>query len=437
MAHAPRFALSPHLCLIAILATILTACGFQQTVVTAIEPVVNATSAPAPVTLTVWHTVSPRQAETLQAIVNAWSRQQTRPVFVELQSQSGVESLHQALLASIQTGHTPDLAFVRPADLPLYAEADALVPLKKYWENLDIESQRDYIQPFLTSTQCKVNQTIGLWALPTHRYQTALFANTTELNQRLKLEGTPQTWQAFATTCNAHHALSNSPCLSLFPTGEISTLYFLSHNNPIVNRESPQATLTDTTAINALQRLTTMRDASTAQLALSYDGAVLDFTEGRTLFTMERTDRMEEYAETIEDTFEWTIMPFPGEGTSPHTLATGGNLAVFHTTPDRESLALSLLDYINSPEINARWAEAMEAFPVRYSALERLTLKNADPHFHEAAALLPDAYNLPCLRNWQNVETHLTQLVTDAMNGVAPPETLLNGAAQATNDLMR
>jgi ABC-type glycerol-3-phosphate transport system substrate-binding protein len=437
MAHAPRFAVSPRLCLFALLAILLSACGFQETVVTAIEPVVNSTVAPAPITLRLWHTVSPQQAETLQAIANSWSRQQSQPVVIELESQAGAESLHQALLAGIQTQHTPDLAFVRPADLPFYAEADALVLLKKYWESLDPETQEDYFEPFLTSTQCEVNDSVGLWAMPTHRYQTALFANTTYLNEVLKLEGFPRTWEAFNTTCNAHLAISPSPCLSLFPTGEIATLYFLSHDNPIVDTGTRQATLTDTSAINALTYLSTLRDQQATQLSLSYDGTVLEFAGGRTLFTMERTDRMADYSEMIGNEFEWEVMPFPGEGSAPRTLATGGNLAVFHTTPERETLALSFLEYMNSSEINARWAEAMEAFPVRHSALERLLVKNSDPRFHQAAELLPDSYNLPCVRNWQAVETHLTQLVSDTMNNVAPPDMLLAGAAQATNNLVR
>lgn len=438
MAQSPRVASLPRFCLFAMLAIVFTACSFPQDVTTAIvESQGSIATVPPRLTLSLWHTVSPEQAETLQMIADRWSRDQSIPVQIELRSLSGAESMHQTLLAAIQTQQTPDLAFVRPADLSQYAEADALIPLDAYWDNLDATTQADYFGTFLTADQCTINDHTALLAMPTHRYQTALYVNKTHLNEALNFETAPSTWEAFLSDCDAHLAQTQYACLSVLPTGDMATLYFLSHNNPIVDPATQETALADGSALAALQRLNDLRDRQVMQLTLSHDGTVLDFAEGRTLFSIEQTDQLDEYATAIGDDFEWEVLPLPTEGSTPRTLVTGGNLAIFHTTVERETLALSFLNYLLEPDVNARWAEVMEAFPVRHSALERLTTKNPDPHFQQAATLLPTAHSLPCIRQWQAIETQLTQLVTDTLNDVAPPETLLATAAQTANNLLR
>src|SRR5690606_7973483 len=101
-----------------------TACAFQQTVMTTPQSLPNATTEPAATVITVWHTVTPLQAESLTEIVNRWAIAHEAAIVVELRGMSGAESLHQAMLSAIQTQQTPDLAIVRIPDLPLYVEAD-------------------------------------------------------------------------------------------------------------------------------------------------------------------------------------------------------------------------------------------------------------------------------------------------------------------------
>lgn len=437
MAQSPRIALSPRFCLFAILATLLAACNFQQTVVTAVESQSSTVTEPMAITLSLWHTVSPQQEETLQAIANGWSRQQSLPVTIELTSLSGAESMHQNLLAAIQTQQTPDLAFIRPSDLHLYAEADALLPLDTYWGTLDNRSQSDFFGSFLTANQCESKSQQGLWAMPVHRYQTMLYVNKTQLTEHLNFTTPPTTWEELMESCNAHIAQTRYACLSILPTSDLATLLFVSHDNPVINPTTAESSLTDSSALTALQRLSTLRESQALQVALSYDGAVLDFVEGRTLFAVDNNAQWDEYATSIGDQFEWELIPFPSAGSTPRSLASGGNVALFRTTPEREALALSFLQYLTSTEVNARWAEAMEAFPVRHSALEWLTTKHTDPHYQQAAALLPSAHTLPCLPQWQQIESQITHLVTDTLNGVAPTESLLSSAAQSANNLLK
>lgn len=437
MKQPPRVATMPRFCLFAMLAMLLAACSFEEAIFDSVEVQGSFAVAPPPTTLTLWHTVTPQQADTLQVIADRWARQQTMPVQVSLQSISGAESMHQTLLAAIQTQQQPDLAFVRPSDLPQYAEADALVSLNSYWDSQSAGTQADFMETVLNSTQCPVQEKTALLAMPTHRHQTVLYVNKTRLMEELQIESMPTTWDALLADCEAHSALSRNACLSLLPTGEMATLYFLNHNNPVVDPVSHETALAEGSALAALQRLNDLQTRRLMQMTLSRDGSVLDFTGGRTLFSIEPTDQLDEYAAAIGDRFEWEVLPLPAEGSPPRTLVSGGNLAIFHTTPERESLALSFLTYLTEPDVNARWAEVMEAFPVRHSALEKLTAKSNDPHFQQAAALLPTAHSLPCIRQWHAIEAQLTQLVTDTLNNVAPPETLLATAAQTANNLLR
>ena len=163
------------------LAMLLASCSFEEDILDSVEVQGSFAVAPPPTTLTLWHTVTPQQADTLQVIADRWARQQTVPVQVSLQSISGAESMHQTLLAAIQTQQQPDLAFVRPSDLPQYAEADALLPLTNYWNSQSAGTRADYMETVLDSTHCPVQERTALLALPTHRNQTVLYVNTTRL----------------------------------------------------------------------------------------------------------------------------------------------------------------------------------------------------------------------------------------------------------------
>lgn len=431
MALRPPFAMPGSLLCLLVGTLLLTACTLPIPGLPAPTPEVE-----EPITLTLWHTATPQEAQTLQRIADAWSRQQTRPVSIRLVAQAGEISLHEELLASIQTQTTPDLAFVRPGDLADYGDTDELIPLNRLWQGLDKETQADYIETFFEAARCPSEESKTLLAWPVHQYETALYVNMDAVEE-MGAKKAPETWTDFKEQCTAHTTATEYACMAAFPTADMATLLFWSHNNPIVDVEAQKATLTDSSALAALSELNDLRSANGVQLSAAYDGYVLDFTKGRTLFSIDRTDRLDEYESAIGDDFEWTVVPIPSDGDASHTLIRGGTIAIFRSDAEREALAADFLQYLTRPDVNERWAAAMDAFPVRQSALDHMLSLKPDTHFAEAAALLDNAQSVPCVRNWDAIEASLAQAITNTLNGTSSPETALTASAQLADNVLR
>lgn len=437
MAHPPLRMLSSRLALLLVLVGILTACANTPTLSELVESQSSLGAASSIRVVTIWHTATPDQAQTLQEIADAWSRQQPNAVQVELRAFSGAESLHQELLSGIQTQHNPDLAFVRPHDLPTYADSDEILSLTPYWKSLTVPNQDDYLGAFVQANQCNSEPDALLWALPINRVPTLLYVNQTALTDELGFDALPTTWKALQTQCEAHVEESRTPCLTIVPTGETSTALFLSNANPIINAESQESALYEPSAFTTLERLEALRDERAIRIAPSHDSAVLEFARGRTLFAIDRSDELQRYTDAIESEFEWTVTALPHEADAAGTVAVGDNIALFRSTPEQEQVALSLLTYLAEPDVSTRWAAVRNALPVRQSALDIAAQNAATPQERAATALLYAAHPMPCVTRWLMIESQLTKLVSDTVNQVAPPDALLQNAVLTTNSLLR
>src|SRR5690606_33256251 len=123
---------------------------------------------------------------------------------------------------------TPDLAFVRVSDLPLYVEADATVPLNAFHASLGDDDPERALATVDAAANCETGDESRLWAYPLHRYQTVLLVNRTQLTERLEIADPPSTWDELVSACDAHVSKNRYTCLSTLPTADMATLLFYS-----------------------------------------------------------------------------------------------------------------------------------------------------------------------------------------------------------------
>ncbi|MBA3532922.1 MAG: extracellular solute-binding protein [Ardenticatenales bacterium] len=400
------------------------------------------TNEPAPSTrqLTLWHSLSSEQAEILQGLADEWSAQQSTDVTVRLVRSPDEEALHQKLLAAIQTEMPPTLAFVRPADIASYVDADALLPLDSLMEEgenaLSEEEVADYYSEFFESSRYAASND-ALYAWPVHRYQTLLFLNRTRILE-LGGEVPPPSWEAMVQVCAAHRQQGGDTCMAAFPTGNIAVLWLWSHNGSVLDEKRLEPTFQGEAGQSVMQWLAALRAVGGVHQVPTYDAKVEAFVSGKTLFNFDSTAEIPTYEARINSAFDMAVVPPPSTSGTPVTYATGGNVAIFRGDAESQALAWDFLRFWTSTESNYRWAAALDAYPVRRSALEKLDAEWPEfSRMRQAAEWLPYSRSEPMLALWPQIEKILAEAMINTINGQETPEQALETAARRVQGLLK
>ncbi|MGH2543216.1 MAG: extracellular solute-binding protein, partial [Ardenticatenaceae bacterium] len=321
----------------------------------------------------------------------------------------------------IQTGTPPTLAFVRPPDIAAYADADALLPLDSLVEE---ENEEDYFAQFFDSVRYP-GAGDDMLAWPVHRHQTLLFINRTRV-EALGGNGSPGSLEELVQLCARYREQSGERCFALFPGGPLPMLWIGGNGGELMDENGKRSLFEEEVGQSVLRWLGELRAVDSVYVVPTYDAKVEAFASGKALFTFDSTQAIPTYEERINATFEMAAIPSPTTSGKPVTLTTGGNVAIFRGSPELQTLAGNFLAFWTSTEINYRWADAVGAFPVRRSALDKLKAQwPASSHLRQAAEWLPACRSVPPLKQWTEIEQVLQQAMIDTINGqVTPPAAL-------------
>ncbi len=386
--------------------------------------------------MTLWHALPPEQARVLQGLLAEWASQQEPELAVRLVRSLDEETLHQKLLAAIQTAMMPNLALVRPSDIVSYVEADALLPLDPLAESEGVgqdEGDEDYFSAFFDAARYAG----GLYGWPVHRHETLLFVNrqvVEEMGGTLPI----REWEELVSLCATYRTTHDDTCLNAFPTGDVAVLWLWNHGGQVVDSTGTQPAFQGEAGRSMMRWLAALRAVGGVQIAPTYDAKVDAFADGHTWFTFDSTAAMPLYEERINDAFDMAVLPPPSLSGTPILLATGGNVAVFRSEPAMEALATDALRFWTSAQVNGRWAEAMGAYPVRRTALAQMEAQwPEDSHLSQAADWLPRARSEPLLRQWPAIEQALAEALIATINGQSTPDEALNEAVRRTQGLLQ
>ncbi len=388
--------------------------------------------------LTLWHSLPHEQVEVLQGIADEWASQQAGELRVELVRSPNEEALHQKLLAAVQSDMPPTLAFVRPPDIAAYVEADALLPLDTLAEEelAAGDAQDDYFTSFLDGVRYPQADN-HLFAWPVHRHQTLLFVNRTRV-EALGGAFPLSSGDELVELCAAHRAQGGSTCFAAFPSGTVAVLWVWSHGGKVVDVANEAPAFQGEAGKSVMRWLAALRALEGVHMVPTYDAMVDAFASGDTLFTFDSTQAIPTYEARINSAFDLAVVPPPSTDGEPVTLASGGNIAIFRSTPESQALAWSFLRFLTSTDVNYRWAQALGAYPVRRSALERLDAQwPADSRLRQAAEWLPFCRSEPLVAQWPAIEQLLAQAMINTINGQETPDAALAEAARRTEGLLK
>jgi multiple sugar transport system substrate-binding protein len=109
----------------------------------------------------------------------------------------------------------------------------------------------------------------------------------------------------------------------------------------------------------------------------------------------------------------WTAIPFPASNNDLTVTVYGPSLVILESTPEEQLASWLFIQWLLSPENQARWVQATASYPLSASALEQLD-KSATiaPQWITAVELLKYAHPEPSLSSWDTVRWAVSDAAT-------------------------
>jgi len=129
-------------------------------------------------------------------------------------------------------------------------------------------------------------------------------------------------------------------------------------------------------AVEAMSFLQDLFNSGCATIVVERYGDQTDFGTGKLLFTVGSSSGLPFYQTAVDEGgggFEWDVAAIPHTTPDPVQNIYGASLGIPKTTPEGELAAWLFIKYFTTPEVQAKWAEASNYFPVRESVAENLS----------------------------------------------------------------
>jgi multiple sugar transport system substrate-binding protein len=114
----------------------------------------------------------------------------------------------------------------------------------------------------------------------------------------------------------------------------------------------------------------------------------------------------------------------------PLAIGRGRALAIVARDPDRQAMAMRLIEWLMSPTSNATWNQATAHLPTRYAAFDLLA-DNSDSYWAFVQHQLELAVPPPTFTGYDQVGRVLQQAVVEVLTGEATPEAAAAAAVAA------
>jgi multiple sugar transport system substrate-binding protein len=120
----------------------------------------------------------------------------------------------------------------------------------------------------------------------------------------------------------------------------------------------------------------------------------------------------------------------PTRDGTPLAIGRGRALAIVARDPDRQAMAMRLIEWLMSPNSNATWNQATAHLPTRYAAFNLMAV-NSDPYWPFLQHQLEIAVPPPTFTGYDQVGRVLQQAVVEVLTGEATPEAAAAAAVAA------
>lgn len=402
---------------------------------------------PSGQTVVFWYQHSREREEALQEIIQEFNETNEYGITVEGIYQGGYGDIFTQMLTVLGTPDAPNLVVAYQNQAATYQLADGLADMNPMVDSemwgLSEEEKADFFPGFFAAD---VFSTFGGQRLgfPPNRSAEVMYYNIDWLNElyengHISFEGPPQTPEQFreascAATANPFSGASGDASLSVGYELSVDASRFASwtfaFGGDVFDYETNEYTYDSEAAQASMTYLQELFADGCAKGVTERYGDQTNFGAGVTLFSIGSSSGLPFYTSAVEEGagHAWSIAALPHTTEEPVVNVYGASVSIPKTTPEAELAAWLFVKYYTTSDVQAKWAEASQYFPVRFSVAEGLADYFAsDPAYQTGFELLEYGVAEPPVPGYDFVRDLIEQEMAAIVEGAPVAETL--GAA--------
>jgi multiple sugar transport system substrate-binding protein len=378
--------------------------------------------------LVFWYQHTRTREEAVLELIAEFNSTNPYQIHVDGEYAGDYGAIYNKMMVSLQSGNAPDLVVAYQNQAMAYFEAEGLVDLSPYMSSpkwgLTPAERADYVQAFLEQDNHKGVQI----CFPPNRSIEILYSNLDWLSE-LGYDAPPATWDDFAALCRlardrpfsrAKKGARSLGFLLMADASRLASMVF-SRGGELFDETSQTYTLNTPQARASLKLMQELIAEKAVDLVGDSDEDLGEFAVGQVVFIV-RTSSSLPYVESAVDEgqlgFAWEVGPLPHAGDAPIVDVYGASIGVGRTTPSRQLASWLFLKWFTAPAQQARWAQASNYFPVRYSTADELEAYfEENPRYQRVFALLPYGKAEPSLPGYQTVRRMMEEVIVDVGQG--------------------
>ena len=395
-----------------------------------------------------WYQHSGTRAEVLEEIISEFNESNEWGITVVGAAQGGYGDIFNKMLAVIGTPDVPNLVVAYQNQAASYQLGEGLVDMRELVDSevwgLSEEEQADFFPGFYAADIFPSFDNARL-GFPPNRSMEILYYNTDWLAE-LGYDSPPTTPAEFqemacaATTQPFSGAAADTQTLGFQFALDASTIASLSFafGGDIFDYDNVAYMYDGQATIDAMTLMQELFAEGCAVIPAERYGDQTDFGNGTTLFNISSSSGLPYYASAVEAgaNFNWGVGPIPHTTDEPVVNVYGASVSIGQSTPEQELATWLFIKYYTSPEVQAKWAQASNYFPVRQSVAAGLGDYFAtNPNYEVAFNLLPYGTSEPPVPGYDFVRVRVAEVMAAIVDG-ADVATALAELTEEANEIL-
>jgi multiple sugar transport system substrate-binding protein len=352
-------------------------------------------------TVIFWHNHTQEREVGLNEIIDEFNQTNEWGITVQAEYAGSYNDIFNKMLVTLNSPDAPNVVVAYQNQAATYQLGEGLVDMNPLVNSpkwgLSAEDQADFFPGFWAQDVFPTFGNVRL-GIPPNRSMEMLYYNADWLAE-MGYDGPPTTPEEFKEmSCKA----AQQPFSKATAEGSIGYEASLDASNvarlafafggDIFDYNTSKFTYDSEAAVNAMTLIQEMFNEGCAAYVTERYGDQTDFGAGKTLFTISSSSGLPFYQLAVDagSQHNWGVAAIPHTTTDPVQNVYGASVSIPNTTPEKNLAAWLFLKFYTSPDVQAKWAEISQYFPVRASVAERLTdYFAANPTYQTAFDLLP------------------------------------------------
>ena len=397
---------------------------------------------PSGQTVNFWHQHTRDREAALLEIVDEFNQTNEWGITVVAEYQGSYQDIFNKMLTFMNTADVPQLVVAYQNQAATYQLAEALVDMNPLvnspkWGLTD-EDQKDFFSGFFAQDIFPTfgNSRLGF---PPNRSAEVLYYNMDWLKE-LGYDAPPTTPEQFKEmACKAvsqpfsKSTADGSMGYELSIDASRFASWTFAFGGDVFNYASSQYSLDNEAAVAAMSFLQDLFANGCATVVSESYGDQTDFGAGKLLFSIGSSSGLPFYGTAVDEgaQFDWGVGPLPYTTDEPVLNVYGASVSIPKTTPEQELAAWLFVKYYTSPDVQTKWAEVSQYFPVRASVADNMTdYFAANPTYKEAFDLLKYTKFEPPVPGYDFVRV----MINDAMASIVDGGDVASTLTQLTTD---